>query len=136
MVINKPFKSKITELWQEWILQTTRNARGRLVHPTRQDVLNWISEAWDAISEDMIIRAFKKCGISNNTDGSEEHLVSSDIPQLDQDATSSTDSEEEDEDEEGAEMQEDEEEEYEEEEADRPEEEDEEEAGSDNDDSD
>lgn len=41
----------------------------------RQDVINWVSRAWEGISVDLIRRSFKACGISNALDGSEDELV-------------------------------------------------------------
>ena len=34
----------------------------------------WILEAWAEIPKEMIIKSFKKCGISNAMDGSEDDL--------------------------------------------------------------
>ena len=35
-------------------------------------VLQWIDKAWSNVAEDLINRAFVKCGIANAIDGSEE----------------------------------------------------------------
>ena len=37
----------------------------------------WVAKAWARIkqNQDMIVRYFVKCGMSNNVDGSEDHLV-------------------------------------------------------------
>ena len=40
-------------------------------------VTKWVAEAWEKIktNKEMIIRAFTKCGITANENGSENHLV-------------------------------------------------------------
>ena len=54
--------------------------KGNLKQPTRQDVINWVSKAWDAIKSDTLIHSFLVCGISNAPDGSEDDLASDDVP--------------------------------------------------------
>ncbi|CAG8676651.1 22896_t:CDS:2 [Gigaspora margarita] len=44
----------------------------------------WVLNAWKDISEDIIIRSFKKCGISNCLSESEDHLIYND--ELDEDS--------------------------------------------------
>ncbi|CAI5993547.1 unnamed protein product [Closterium sp. NIES-65] len=50
-----------------------RNLR-RPPHPV---VLQWITEAWDQVPKQIIIDAFRHCGISSKLDGTENHLVMS-----------------------------------------------------------
>ena len=42
--------------------------------PSKSLILKWIKQSWDAISPDIIRKSFKKCGISNALDGSEDNL--------------------------------------------------------------
>jgi hypothetical protein len=42
---------------------------------SRQDVINWVSHAWDAVTDDCVENSFKACGISSALDGSEDHLL-------------------------------------------------------------
>ena len=35
----------------------------------------WVGEAWANTNQDMVRRSFKKCGISLDLDGSENHLL-------------------------------------------------------------
>jgi hypothetical protein len=42
--------------------------------PSKYLILKWIKQSWDAISPDIIRKSFKKCGISNALDGSEDNL--------------------------------------------------------------
>ena len=54
--INKPFKDKMRELWMEWRRSgsTCRTRTGNLKQPTRQDAINWVSAAWEAVAEDIV----------------------------------------------------------------------------------
>ena len=53
--------------------------------------------AWELIDTDMIIKSFKKCGISNSMDGEEDDLLYHDYLESDSDAeTGLTDDETED----------------------------------------
>jgi hypothetical protein len=38
-------------------------------------VCQWIKQSWSTVREDIIDKSFKKCGISNALDGSEDHLI-------------------------------------------------------------
>ena len=78
--INGPFKAKLEDCWVVW--RRTTNARtpqGNLRQPTQQEVLMWVSEAWNSISEDVIIQAFLHCGIASLLDGSEVDHVQHNI---------------------------------------------------------
>ena len=37
--------------------------------------MRWVSAAWKAISESIIVRSFKECCISNALDGSEDDIL-------------------------------------------------------------
>jgi hypothetical protein len=39
------------------------------------EVARWVSDAWRAIPESIIVRSFKKCCISNALDGSENDIL-------------------------------------------------------------
>ena len=45
------------------------------LHAAPSEVTRWVSAAWKAIPESIIIRSFKKCCISNALDGSEEDIL-------------------------------------------------------------
>ena len=34
--------------------------------------LNWIGDAWDQLLKDLIIKSFKRCGLTNTLNGSED----------------------------------------------------------------
>jgi hypothetical protein len=47
-------------------------------HPLRaapSEVARWMSAAWNAIPESIIVRSFKKCCIRNALDGSEDDVL-------------------------------------------------------------
>ena len=73
---NRPFKAKLTELYDEWLfngpLDNTKN--GNRKAPSKPLLLKWIKEAWLAITPETIQKSFKKCGISNAMDGTEDDL--------------------------------------------------------------
>jgi hypothetical protein len=39
------------------------------------EVARWVSATWKAIPENIIVRSFKKCRISNALDGSEDDVL-------------------------------------------------------------
>ncbi|KAG0421722.1 hypothetical protein HPB47_002406 [Ixodes persulcatus] len=53
-------------------LRYERTPKGNLRKPSRQDVHNFVSNAWAAVPEDVIRQSFKGCGISTALDGSED----------------------------------------------------------------
>ena len=73
---NAPFKQVMRECWKAWRREDLRTPAGNLKMASRQDVINWVSEAWDAVSEDVVRHSFKACGISMALDGSEDDLLS------------------------------------------------------------
>src|SRR3984957_10383843 len=47
----------------------------KIKRPSYSTVATWIKESWDEVDEDLIRRSFKSCGISTNTDGSEDDCI-------------------------------------------------------------
>ena len=43
--------------------------------PSYSTVTTWVKESWDEVSDDLIQRSFKYCGISTNIDGSEDDCL-------------------------------------------------------------
>ena len=60
--------------------------KGNLKQPTRQDAINWVSKAWESINQETLTRSFLVFGISNAIDGSEDDLVSDDLPSVEMEA--------------------------------------------------
>jgi hypothetical protein len=48
---------------------------GKIKHAAPSEVTWWVSAAWKAILESIIVRSFKKCCINNALDGSEDNIV-------------------------------------------------------------
>ena len=74
---NKPFKEKVQDMHDDWLstgdLPVTRNGNPAPLPPTVY--LDWVVEAWNAISSDLIKNSFKTCAIGINDDASEDHLI-------------------------------------------------------------
>ena len=82
--IHKPFKESMRSSWEEWMRQDrAKTAAGNLKQPTRQDAINWVSKAWSSITSDTLKRSFLVCGISNALDGTQDDMVSDDLPDID-----------------------------------------------------
>ena len=45
---------------------------GVLKHPSLVTVVEWVKDAWNSVPCDMVIKSFKKCGVSNAMDGTED----------------------------------------------------------------
>ena len=79
---NAVFKRKVREEWVRWGRTERRTPAGNLQMATRQDVINWISYAWDEISEDLIKKSFKSCGITIDLNGSEDGLLNAQLTEV------------------------------------------------------
>ena len=42
----------------------------------------WVKRSWENVSQEIIIRSFKKCAISNELDGSEDDVIYEDIDEI------------------------------------------------------
>ena len=95
--VNRPFKTSIRESWAAWMKgDAARTVHGNLKQPSRNQVIAWVSKAWNDLNVDVLVKAFLVCGISNAMDGSEDDLVDDDVPQVDINAEIESDSGEED----------------------------------------
>ena len=75
--VNKPFKDSMRQEWNEWMIggQKTYTKGGTMRAPTLPEVCQWVINSWSNLKVETIVKAFKKCGISNALDGTEdEHL--------------------------------------------------------------
>ena len=73
---NRPFKAKLSELYDEWLFSGVieKTPKGNRRPPPKALLLRWIKAAWDGISPEVIRRSFKKCGITCELDGTEDHM--------------------------------------------------------------
>lgn len=67
---------------------------GRLKRPSITQVCEWVKTSWAAVKTEIIVKSFKKCGISNAMDGTEDELLyeDSDVDVDDPESTSGSDS--------------------------------------------
>ena len=78
--INKSFKTYLQKLWNTWMVSGEEFTKsGAMKRPGLSLVVQWVKEAWESISDDIIIRSFKKCGISNAMDGTEDDILHEDL---------------------------------------------------------
>lgn len=73
---NKPFKSAFAEKYDDWLFsgEVSLTNHGNRRPPPKKLILRWIKESWLSISPDIIRKSFKKCGITNALDGTEDDL--------------------------------------------------------------
>lgn len=72
--VNKPFKDSVRRLYTDWMAQGghTLTPTGKIKRPSVELVCSWVLEAWRSLPDDLIAKSFKKTGISNAMDGSED----------------------------------------------------------------
>uniref|UniRef100_A0A147BLR1 Putative pogo transposable element n=1 Tax=Ixodes ricinus TaxID=34613 RepID=A0A147BLR1_IXORI len=75
--LNKPFKDNVRRLYAEWMAEGQHDLTpaGKIRRPSVEQLCSWIAEAWGMIGADIIVKSFKKTGISNALDATEDHLV-------------------------------------------------------------
>ena len=65
---NAPFKGRVTELYWDWMAngEKTFTPAGNMRAPPKHLLAQWVRQAWDGISTDIIEKSFKVCGITND----------------------------------------------------------------------
>ena len=87
--------------WQDWMRQDrAKTKNGNLKQPSHQDAINWVSKVWESIKLETLTHSFLVCGISNALDGSQDALVSDELPSVEMDTIGESNDEENGEDEE------------------------------------
>ncbi|KAH7951141.1 hypothetical protein HPB52_005034 [Rhipicephalus sanguineus] len=69
---NRPFKANLRRSWEMFMRKGERTPKGNLRKPSRQDALNFVSDAWAAVTVETVVRLFKGCRISNALDSSKD----------------------------------------------------------------
>jgi hypothetical protein len=71
------YNLQIKERYNDWMSSTihTLTPAGRIKKPSYSTVATWVKESWDEVDEGLIKRSFKCCGISTNTNGSEDDVL-------------------------------------------------------------
>ena len=81
--VNRPFEQRMRDLWVQWFAgHMQRTVHGNPKQPSRQDVINWVSAAWDSIKSDTIQESFLLCGITAAVDGRDNSTMFSHVPRV------------------------------------------------------
>jgi hypothetical protein len=74
--INEPFKVSMREEWTKGLSAPKHDltATGRMKRPTITEVCDWVITSWQLVKEEIVVKSFKKCGINNALDGTEDVL--------------------------------------------------------------
>ena len=65
--VNAPFKTYYADLWDEYqynLESKQLTPMGNFKAPTREEKLSWVSGAWDKISEETVLKGFKRYFVS------------------------------------------------------------------------
>lgn len=75
--LNKPMKDYVCRAYNEWLIdgEHALTPAGRLKRATLDDLAIWIHDAWKALPRARVIHSFKKCGLSNALDSSEDDCL-------------------------------------------------------------
>lgn len=75
--LNKPFKDRLCTKWTTWMIEGQKSftAGGNVKATSLSTVCCWVNEAWRELSQEMVSHSFKKCGISNAADGTEDDIL-------------------------------------------------------------
>jgi len=67
--------------WAKWIEATSHHVTpaGRVKRPSISNVCKWVKNSWQRVKSETIVKSFKKCGISNALDGSEDDILYEEI---------------------------------------------------------
>lgn len=75
--VNKPFKALMKKEWMSW-MQSVGNdltPTGRIKKASITQVCDWILRSWNGVKKEVVVKSFKKCGISNAMDGTEDDEI-------------------------------------------------------------
>lgn len=75
--VNKPFKDNVRRLYAAWMAEGQHDLTpgGKIRRPSVEVLCSWIVEAWSGISDELVVKSFKKTGISNALDGTEDDFL-------------------------------------------------------------
>ena len=74
---NKTFKENMRQCWTKWMMSGKQELTkaGNMKSPGLALVCEWVVKSWKAISADIVIKSFKKTGISCALDGAEDDML-------------------------------------------------------------
>ncbi|KAH8037549.1 hypothetical protein HPB51_013339 [Rhipicephalus microplus] len=75
--LNKPFRDNVRRLYSEWMAEGDHamTSGGKIKKPSVELLCSCVIEAWAMILPEIIDRSFKKTGISNVLDGTQDDMV-------------------------------------------------------------
>lgn len=75
--LNKPFKDNLRSLYADWIASGNHQLTptGKIKRPSIELLCTWIMTSWDSVKMESVRNSFKKTGISNALDGSEDDAL-------------------------------------------------------------
>ncbi|KAG0420961.1 hypothetical protein HPB47_003143 [Ixodes persulcatus] len=74
---NKPFKASLRRTWEAFMRKEEKTAKGNLRKPSRQDVHEFVYEAWASVPEETVAHSFTGCGIANALDNTRRAISTS-----------------------------------------------------------
>ena len=91
--ISKPFKDNIRQVYGDWVTNGNKEKTPsrKVRHPSLELKCSWMIQSWTLITRDIISKSFKKTGISNALDGSENDILWNDGDSSDTDSHYSSD---------------------------------------------
>lgn len=74
---NKSFKANVQREYDNFVIRSTTDMTetGKFPKLSFTTSSRWIARSWDSITEDQILKSIKQCGVSLNTDGTEDELL-------------------------------------------------------------
>ena len=77
LVWNKPFKAKIQEFYDDWLANGVHEYTtvGNMKPAPRRKIAQWVLQAWESLSKEMIINSMKSCALGLVDDGSEDDKI-------------------------------------------------------------
>jgi hypothetical protein len=82
------------EEWTKWMSAPNHDLTptGLMKRPTNTQVCGWV-ETWQSVKEEIVVKSFKKCGISNALDGTEDDVLFEDSESENSDYSTMSESE-------------------------------------------
>ena len=75
MSLNRPFKSVLTECWEDYVLKLVNGVESadlndpnfKLSAPSRQDIVDWVQKDYEylVLKKEMVRKGFEVCGVTS-----------------------------------------------------------------------
>ena len=94
--VNKPFKVLMKKEWTSWMQSAGHDLTptGRIQKTSIIQVCDWMLRPWNGVKKEVVVKLFKKCGISNAMDGPEDGEIYQDEGSDSSEATGNVENEE------------------------------------------